>query len=454
MNNYLTYKNIYFLGIGGVGMSGLAGWLQLKKHNISGYDKQDSLFTKKLKSQGVKIQHNLSIKSIPNLFLDKNQTLVVYTPAIKENNILFKFFNNQNFTIIKRSDLLNEVSKSYDVIAIAGTHGKTTISIMLAHILNHAGYSPNAFFGGISNNFHANFLIGESKLMIIEADEYDRSFLKLSPKISIISSIDKDHVDTYKSHNDMMEAYFSFFIKTLNYKNINTSHGPVFMWKGVILKILEYVKSNPNRLHAHIYLKKWINAYLIKEVNFDINWNILHDCCDHNIKNAISALTIAQYVGVSNEDIINAIRCYKGVKRRFEYHINTNNHILIDDYAHHPVEIETLISSVRKLYPHKKIFFIFQPHLFSRTRDLEDDFCRVLSLVDQLALLNIYPAREDPIEGVSSKRLLDKINLEDKWLVDFTNVTQIVMDISPSLIITAGAGDVYKLIPDLKVILS
>ena len=452
MNNYLTYKNIYFLGIGGVGMSGLAGWLHLKKYNISGYDKQESLFTKKLKLEGLKIQHNLSIKSIPNLFLDKTQTLIVYTPAIKENNTLFKFFYNQNFKIIKRSDLLNEVSQSYDVIAIAGTHGKTTISIMLAHILKHAGYSPNAFFGGISNNFHTNFLIGQSKLMIIEADEYDRSFLKLSPKISLITSIDKDHVDTYKSYDNMMESYYLFFIKTLNYQSDNISHGPVFMWQGVARKILEYIKSTPGRESSD--LNKWINTYLINEVNFEINWNVLHDCCDHNIQNAISALTIAQHIGVSNEDIINAIRCYKGVKRRFEYHINTENHILIDDYAHHPIEIETLISSVRKLYPNRKIFFIFQPHLFSRTRDLEDDFCRVLSLVDQLALLNIYPAREEPIEGVSSKILLDKINLKHKWLVDFTNIAPIIIDTSPSLIITAGAGDVYKLIPNLKVILS
>lgn len=450
MTSYLKYKNIYFLGIGGVGMSGLAGWLNEHNFHISGYDKKKSLFTKQLKLKGIKIQHTTSLKSLPSSFLDPHQTLIVYTPAIKKSHKLLSFFISHHFCIIKRSDILSQVARNYQVIAIAGTHGKTTISVMLSNILNHAGYKPNAFFGGMSNNFGSNFLKNDGNFMIIEADEYDRSFLKLSPLISIISSIDNDHGDTYDSYDEMMDAYCSFIIKTVNYSSNNTSNGSVFMNNNVIKKILAYMNSNHFDVIKHTDLSKIIYKNVIKDLDFHIDWSNINVFSDHNIQNAVSAIFVARHIGISKNEIINSFSNYCGVKRRFEYHINTNKNILIDDYAHHPVEIETLIQSVHKLYPQKKIFFIFQPHLFSRTRDLHDEFCRVLGLVDYLALLEIYPAREEPIEGVSSQNLIDKIELKNKWLVDKNNIISILDTVSPNLIITAGAGNVNMLIPDIK----
>ena len=448
------YQNIYFLGIGGVGMSGLAGWCIENKYNVLGYDRDDNYFTSKLKSNGALISHDICAKKIPIKILDIKKTLVVYTPAVKQSHSLYSFFRRNNFTIIKRSELLKEVAYDYNVIAIAGTHGKTTVSVMLSHILAASGYSPNAFFGGVSNNYQSNFLIGHSKYMIVEADEFDKSFLQLEPMLSIITSIDRDHGDTYYDEKDMLNAYGEFLINTYHRHKKNNNHDgvkinglPVVLSSQVEKKNIQYLLNlNPElaALEFDILSEKDDSFLDLKLPNF---------MCHHNICNAMLAATLAKKIGLSKLEVENAFKTSQGVKRRFEYHNKSDKLILIDDYAHHPKELRVLIDSVRKLYSEKDIFLIFQPHLFSRTQDLEKDFCEILSTVDQLVLFDIYAARENPIAGVNSKQLLKKIDLEYKWHSDFQGVQEILIKASPDLIITAGAGDISKIIPTIKSIL-
>jgi len=436
MCNQRLAKNMYFLGIGGVGMSGLAGWCYANQYNVSGYDRNDNYFTLKLKKSGILIQHDISTSKIPKDFLNNENTLIIYTPAIKKDHPLYMFFHDSNFTIIKRSELLMRISADYKVIAIAGTHGKTTISIMLSHLLNNAGFSPSAFFGGISLNYDTNFLIGISEYMIVEADEYDQSFLKLSPDISLITSIDRDHVDTYVSEEDMLQSYCKFYINTVD---------RLFISHDVAIRFHSHFKKYKNQSSSIIVLDEleYENHYKTSSTHM----------CEHNLKNATMASVIAEFIGLTKTQIAKGLESYMGVKRRFEYHADSEHLILIDDYAHHPEELKVLISSIRKLYLNRELFLIFQPHLFSRTQDLENEFCDILSSVDKLVLLDIYPAREKPIPGVSSKNMLDKVNLENKWYVNANNLMGVLQTEKPNLIVTAGAGDVYKLVPIIKSIL-
>ena len=452
---YKNYQNIYFIGVGGVGMSGLAGWFHQNKYNISGYDRSNNNYTSKLKTEGIYISHDLSIKQIPEIFLNNKTTLVVYTPAIKKEHVIFSFFKRNNFKICKRSELLSDIAKEYTVLAISGTHGKTTISVMLSHILFHAGYSPSAFFGGISKNYNTNFLIGNSKFMIIEADEYDESFLSLSPAISVITSLDKDHIDTYNSHHEMIEAYYQFYLKT---GILNLNFEKKFFIDDDACELFNNHINSRKKLGYSRDLSLGPSINKIKtdydSINSARKLFALNNMCNHNIKNAIIASEIAKSVGVSHIEICNAFKEYLGIKRRFEYHIHTDKCILIDDYAHHPQELNYLIESVKSLYPNRELFLIFQPHLFSRTKDLEQDFCNVLKLADKIGLLDIYPAREKPIKGVSSKKLLDNIKSKNKWYINHDNIDDILSKESTDLIVTAGAGDIYQLIPKIKMIVT
>jgi UDP-N-acetylmuramate--alanine ligase len=451
---YRNYKNIYFLGIGGVGMSGLAGWLHQKKYNVGGYDRSSNYYTLKLKKKGVDIINQLLIDQIPKIFLNNSTTLVIYTPAIKKDHKFLSFFKKKNFKIIKRSELLSYIAKDYNVIAISGTHGKTTISVMLSHILVCAGYSPSAFFGGISKNYNNNFLIGNSKYMIIEADEYDKSFLNLNPIKSVVTSLDKDHLDTYNTHNDMLEAFCEFYLNTK--KSSENLDKYFFIDSNAFILFKTHVQSR-DKLGYGPNLSLDQSVHQIKTDVDSINEArkkfILNKMCDHNIKNAIIASEIANSIGLSQLQISNAFQKYLGIKRRFEYHLNTNKCILIDDYAHHPKELESLIKSLRALYPKRKLFLIFQPHLFSRTKDLAKEFCDVLELADKIGILDIYTAREKPIEGVSSKKLLKNIKLKNKWYINDDNIDGILKKELTDLIVTAGAGDIYNLLPRIKKIL-
>jgi len=393
---------------------------------------------------GVEIIYKLSPESIPNNFLDNRTTLVVYTPAINDENIFFDFFTKNNFVVVKRAKLLGQICSDYNVIAITGTHGKTTVSIMLSHILTVAGYDPSAFFGGISNNYQSNVLLGKSDYMIVEADEYDRSFLELNPIIGLITSLDRDHIDTYQSNDSMVEAYAMFCLNIFNNNSdcIKSSiKREVFIPTSIKKEIFNKIES---------YFEPDIKLTQISHTANIIDNSSLTNLCNHNVKNAVLAIQLALSLGVKKKIIEKSFQSFKGIKRRFEYHNNSEKLILIDDYAHHPKELSVLIESVRKLYSTKKIFLIFEPHLFSRTKDLEEDFCKVLSLVDQLILLDIYPARELPIKGVSSKNLLKKINLKHKWFSTYNNVKYILEEQNPSLVLTVGAGEVFKLIPMIK----
>ena len=450
-------KNIYFLGIGGIGMSALAHWSNLRNINTQGWDDaKNNLVLNNLADKGIKI-HNKSKEDHFLIDVKKFKTtnsIVIYTPAVSTNHPIFQYFKLKKINIYKRSELLQYISADYKVIAIAGTHGKTTISIMLSHILKSSGIDCNAFFGGISKNYNSNFLTGNSRIMVVEADEYDKSLLKLSPYISLISSMDKDHGDIYLNDAEMTDAYKQFIENTQ--KRIIGRHdlSPEFDYT--------YSVESDSDFYASKY--KFEHNRLIFNLHFPnkktVKTSLLYGS-KYNMENAVAASALAFLIGVNPVDIGKSLMSFNGVGRRFEYHLNTANQIIIDDYAHHPKELAALINSTRLLYPKKEIFLIFQPHLFSRTQDLELEFASVLSLVDKLILIDIYPAREEKISGVTSKNLLKKIKLNHKWYVDETvffdnNKTlfsSILLSENPDLVITAGAGDVYKLIPKIKSIL-
>tara|TARA_B100000530_G_scaffold70983_1_gene41847 strand:+ start:586 stop:1956 length:1371 start_codon:yes stop_codon:yes gene_type:complete len=450
-------KNIYFLGIGGIGMSALAHWTHLQKINTQGWDDDiDSPIINQLIQSGI-IIHNTEQEE--QFFSDikdfKNEnSIIIYTPAISTHHLIFQYFKTNKYKMYKRADLLEFISKSYKVIAIAGTHGKTTISIMLSHILRSSGINCNAFFGGVSNNYNTNFLIGDSDIMVVEADEYDQSFLKLSPMISLISSLDKDHGDVYSHYETMIKAYQKFIKNT---KDIIISHDSLNIKSDFTYSMkmfADFYISNPHVVDNSI-------SFVIHfPDNSKIQTNLLSGS-NHNIENAVAAASLAFLLGVQPANIGQALASFKGVKRRFEYHVNQSNFIMIDDYAHHPQELRALINSLRLLYDKQELFLIFQPHLFSRTQEFEDDFSEVLSLVDKLVLFNIYPAREKPIPGVTSRNLLKKVNMKHKWYFDIDNMDSVknsglddvLLSEKPRLLITAGAGDIYKLIPQIKSIL-
>ena len=452
-----SIKNIYFLGIGGIGMSALAHWTNLKKFNTQGWDDDtDTPTLLSLINSGLTI-HNSETKS--QFFLDSdklhnNNTIIIYTPAISEDHEIFQYFKSKRFQMFKRADLLKFVSRNHKVIAIAGTHGKTTISIMLSHILRSSGLACNAFFGGISNNYNSNFLIGDSEIMVVEADEYDKSFLKLSPNMSLISSMDRDHGDIYNNHDSMLDSYHDFINNTK--KTIITHHD-----LSIQSDFIYSLKSSSDFYASDQYL---VGDQLCFTINFPdksrINTHLLFGS-SYNVENAIAAASLAFVLGVSPANIGNALMSFNGIKRRFEYHINLKKCIMIDDYAHHPQELLALITSLKERYEKKELFLIFQPHLFSRTKEFEEQFVDVLSLVDKLILLKIYPAREDPISGVTSKNLLNKIRVKNKWYLDIDigvsadtkELRSILLKEKPNLLITAGAGDIFKLIPEIKSIL-
>ena len=447
INNFLNY---YFIGIGGAGMSALAGWLFEKKFKVSGFDRKKTLFTSHLKKMGIQVSHNNSIEEILEKKLSKDDTVIVYTPAVKKKNNLLQYFSQNNFLILKRSELLEKISLSYSVIAVAGTHGKTTTCAMLAHVLNETGFSPNAIFGGISLNFNANYLCGSGDILILEADEFDKSFLNLNPSLSLITSIDRDHLETYPNKIDLTTAFAKFCLKTIlkhqssNSLNLNNKSPLIFsrnIHRDDMLTIKNYIKKNKKAFPYERLIRKepLINRLVLPSL-----------MAHHNKLNAMYASILLKKVGLNNLSIEDGFKTFKGVWRRFQYHCNSEKLILIDDYAHHPEELKFLIKSVKILHPSKSIFLIFQPHLFSRTKDLELEFCDVLSTVDKLILLDIYGARESDDLNINSKLLIEKINCKFKWYLQNEKVCDLLKVEKPDLIITAGAGDIGELSKKIK----
>lgn len=447
--NISTIKKAYFIGIGGIGMSAVARYFLSIGIQVYGYDKTPTNLTDALMQEGASIVFVDDPASCP---LDVE--VVVFTPAIPEASNILHFYRQHGKPILKRSDVLGIISKQTFNICIAGTHGKTTISTMIAHILRDAHYGCNAFLGGISSNYQTNFWSSENRCAVIEADEYDRSFLKLHPNIIAITAMDPDHLDIYGTSTEMEHAFLTF-------ANTLRPNGWLITRKGLSK---EQYFSSPHHYTYHLE-RKDADVYA-NEINtldgfYQYNvtgpgWTLNHVKLNmggmHNVENSLVAITIAKHLGIDDVKILSALENFKGVKRRFEYIIKSPTTIFIDDYAHHPEELQALISSAKALYPAMKLTVIFQPHLYSRTRDFAEGFAQSLSSADQAVLLPIYPARENPIPGISSKIIADcmKTNVA---LVGYENIEKYVKECRPELLITAGAGDIDACIVPLKNIL-
>ncbi len=451
---------IYFLGIGGIGMSALARWFLHLKKKVYGYDKTETPLTKKLIREGASIHYNDAITSIPDEVLNSaEEVLVVLTPAIPKNHLELNYLKEHNYPILKRSEVLGEITKGMYSVAVAGTHGKTTTSSMVAHILKEAGKSSISLMGGILQGYESNLIIeGEynaDTVAVVEADEYDRSFLKLSPDIAVVTSADADHLDIYGTHEEMKSSFQQFVQKV-------KPGGHIF-----INEILtSWLKNENPEVASHSYAledggNKASNIHIsgtdfvfdfdgenetIEEIKLPIPGN-------HNVENAIAAISIALQLGITAKEIKAALGSFKGVKRRFEYLIKKDALVFIDDYAHHPIELMAFLSSVKKLYPDKHITAIFQPHLFSRTKDFADGFAESLDLVDEVLLMNIYPARELPIDGVTSKIILDKMKNLNARIVDETELLEIISNTDVEILLTVGAGDIDQFVQPIKEIL-
>lgn len=455
---------VYFLGIGGIGMSALARYFKSLGVKVSGYDKTVTPLTTQLSAEGIDIHYEDSVE-----FIDKAAQVVIYTPAMPKDNKELNFYQHNNYTVVKRSDVLGSITNSSFNICIAGTHGKTTTSTMTGHILRHSGFGCNAFLGGIAVNYNSNFWSNEKNVCVVEADEYDRSFLKLSPDIAIITSMDPDHLDIYGTAENMEQAFIDFAAKVKPGGLLISKYGLKRGRELVADKHLTYhldnsnadiyasgIKINNGSYRFDVVVKNADGAeWMLKEV-------ILNMGGKHNIENVIAAITVAHQLGIEDDKIVKAVADFRGVKRRFEYILKTNKRVYIDDYAHHPEELRALITGAKAMFPAKKCIVIFQPHLFSRTRDLADGFAEVLDLADEVILLPIYPARELPMEGVSSEMIIDRMHSENKIVMSTDDLLKhirlekdahIEEGFEGTVLITAGAGNIDNLVEPIKKIL-
>lgn len=449
-------KYVYFLGIGGIGMSALARWFRVNGYAVAGYDKTPTALTDALQTEGMAVHFTDDVDQIPVEFREnQSETLVIYTPAIPKNHAEFIYLKERGFTLQKRSQVLGLLAGQMTTVGVAGTHGKTTTSSMVAHILRDAGVNCAAFLGGITNNYGSNFLLNaptndlRSVICVVEADEFDRSFLTLFPKFAIVTSTDADHLDIYGAHDAVLES-FGKFVSQID------SDGVLFMKQGLSLTNQTKATVRPYSLNEGDYYSQNLR---IEQATFI--FDLVHPKGViseiqlvvpgfHNVENAVAAGAVALEVGVSPEAIRSALNSYRGVRRRFEYVLKTEDAVLIDDYAHHPAEVQAFLSSVKALYPDRELTAIFQPHLFSRTRDFAEGFAESLSLADHVLLLDIYPARELPIEGVTSDLIFRGIQSKTKKKCTKDELPDVVREMKPSLLVTIGAGDIDQLLPALK----
>lgn len=442
-------KRVYLLGIGGIGMSGLARYFKHLGCDVQGYDKTETDLTRALVQEGIEVIYQDDIALLPDVYKQLSaQTLLIFTPAIPKDLKLKAYFLELGFVPYKRSEVLGIISASRYTIAVAGTHGKTTTSTMIAHILKDSGYDCSAFLGGISSNYNSNVLYGANNVVVVEADEYDRSFLTLHPNIAVVTSADPDHLDIYGDAKHLIESFELFLQRVV-------PDGVSIVKKGLPFRgHVTYAQTDVCDAYAsdiHIENGTFYFDYISRQTEIrNISLGIPGF---HNVENAIAAMAVALRLGIAEEKIKSALMSFRGAKRRFEYIVKTPAHIYIDDYAHHPEELRAFLMSVKKLYPTKKLTVVFQPHLYSRTRDFVDGFAEVLELADELLLMDIYPARELPMEGVTSSWLLDKVEIDNKQLASPNEVLEMVQQNSPELIVTMGAGDIDRLVKPLKEIL-
>jgi UDP-N-acetylmuramate--alanine ligase len=456
--------SVYFIGAGGIGMSAIARFFNEKGVKVSGYDKTVTPLTTQLEEEGIEVHYKEDVEGIP-----KDVQLVVYTPAIPKEHKEYQYYLQNGYNVVKRSDVLQIITQSSLNICVAGTHGKTTISTITGHLLRHTGYGCNAFLGGIAVNYNTNFWSqitssagsSENNVCVVEADEYDRSFHKLSPDIAVITAMDADHLDIYGTAEAMEEAFIEFTRKIKPGGSLISKYG---LKRNVDLKADNHITYHLNDERADVYAVNlkvengtyWfdvvMNDWVLKQVNLKVGGL-------HNVENALAAIVVAHILNIDDEKIKNAVADFKGVKRRFEYVIapGESNVVFVDDYAHHPEELRALISGARSLFEKQKLVLVFQPHLFTRTRDLVDGFAEVLDLADEVILLPIYPARELPIEGVTSELILNKMKLKYKQVMSKQELKMSVKQIidnrenkSGVVFITAGAGDIDAILNELK----
>lgn len=441
--NLNQIHNVYFIGIGGIGMSALARYFKAIGKNVSGYDKTETELTKELHKLGINIHFEDKIDLIPEDYYVEN-TLVIITPAVPKSHAEWNYFLERDYEVKKRAEVLGIITKDTFCFAVAGTHGKTTTSGILGHILFQSGVDVTAFIGGIVENYNSN-LIGNGKtITVVEADEFDRSFLHLYPNIACVTSMDADHLDIYGDKSAIEDSFREFADKVEDKtKLFITKDLPIKGITCAVNEVADFTAFNI-RINNSQYV---FDVRTPSETLYNIEFGLPGK---HNLMNALMALAMAKTFGLPTEDIASALLSFKGIKRRFSYQIKTDKLVYIDDYAHHPTEINAVHQAIRELYPNKKVLAIFQPHLFSRTKDFADNFAQSLAAFDEVILLDIYPARELPMEGITSSWLLDKIQNNNKKLVSKQQLILSILESDATVIVTIGAGDIGELVSSIK----
>lgn len=428
-------QNYYFVGIGGIGMSALARYCKLQGKNVYGYDKTSTTLTDTLISEGISVSFIDDSHDIAPLLSEKDVTQIVYTPAISKSNSILNFFISEGFSVIKRAKLLGEITKNTTCLAVAGTHGKTTTSAILGHLLAACNMPVTAFLGGIAENYNSNFISNGTSITVVEADEFDRSFLTLSPDIACVTSMDADHLDIYENNNSIEDAFVEFSKLVPKKENVLYKKGlPIQGQSVAVLETADFEAQNVRIENGGYLFDLKTPKTIVKDLQFYLHGH-------HNLSNAITALGMAILVGSPPKCLPKALSTFKGVQRRFSYKIKRNDLVLIDDYAHHPTEIDALYQAVAEMYPEDEKVIVFQPHLYSRTRDFIDGFAKSLSQFDEVLLLDIYPAREEPINGVDSQWLLQKITTK-KELISKDEISTKLQSSNAKIKLLVGAGDI------------
>ncbi len=436
--------NVYFIGIGGIGMSALARYFKLVGKNVAGYDKVQTPLTQELTGLGIDIHYSDTIDLVPKVYVNQKTTLIVYTPAVPPDHSEYRYFLKNGFEIKKRSEVLGLITKDTFCFAVAGTHGKTTTSSILAHLLKETGTPLTAFLGGISEDFNSNFLFEGTDYSVVEADEFDRSFLRLSPNVACVTSMDADHLDIYGNHNELKKAFEEFATRL-------KPGGILFVRNGLPLKGTTYgIEDDSDYCIRNLRIEQGTYIFDLRTPEATLSEVKFNKPGRHNLLNGLVAFAMAVQAGSSLFDLAEALETFKGVQRRFSYKIKEENFMFIDDYAHHPTEINAIFDAVTEMHPNKKVLVIFQPHLFSRTRDFADGFAQSLSKFDSILLLDIYPAREKSIKGITSDWLLKKIRNPNKKLIKKSGLINEIKEQKPEVLITMGAGDIGLEVSKIK----
>ncbi|MFS4456493.1 UDP-N-acetylmuramate--L-alanine ligase [Maribacter sp. 2304DJ31-5] len=442
--NLNNIHNVYFIGIGGIGMSALARYFQYVGKSVAGYDKTETPLTRKLTENGIGVHYQDDLKKIPTKFLRPEDTLVVYTPAVPDTHTEYQYFLQNGFAIKKRSEVLGLITEDSFCFAVAGTHGKTTTSSILAHLLKETGTPLMAFLGGISEDFNSNFLLEGTEYSVVEADEFDRSFLRLSPNVACITSMDADHLDIYGNSEELKKSFLEFVDRL-------KPGGTLLVRKGLPLEGITYgIEDDSDYCIRNIKIEQGAYIFDLGTPETVLEGVKFNKPGRHNLLNGLVAFAMAMHAGSPPHRLAQALESFKGVQRRFSYKIKTDDLIFIDDYAHHPKEIDAVYEAILEMHPQKKVLAVFQPHLFSRTRDFGDDFAKSLSRFDNVLLLEIYPAREEPLDGITSEWLLEKMTNPNKKSIKKDEIIREIKAQDPELLVTMGAGDIGLEIQKIK----